>query len=465
VEIHSDERDSCLSEYEALRERHVATAEAMLPDYVARIEWPAGRLQAERLRALRALVAAAVRGSPWHRERLAEFDTTRMTESDIEALPVMTKSDLMEHFDAIVTDRRLSREICERHLDGLKGDGYLLGEYHVVASGGSTGQRGVYVYGWDAWATCWASMMRFPQRDWRSDPTLAGVSRVAVVVAASKATHVSAAFRLTFSTPRNREHLLPVSLPLERIVASLNRLQPTEVIGYSSLLASLAREASAGRLRISPRRVAAIAEPLLPNARAAIRGAWDVPIGNRYGTSEGVFAGFCGHRNHLPDDLCIFEPVGVDGHPVKTGSPSHKVYITNLYNHTLPLIRFEVTDEVTVLGGPCPCGSVFRSIADPQGRLDDTFAYPNGVRIHPHVFRSALAEHHQIVEYQVRQTTIGADIHVVAEAEIDTALVTHKIEEALRALSLHQPSVTITRRAALDRQTTGKLKRFVPLPS
>jgi phenylacetate-CoA ligase len=166
--------------------------------------------------------------------------------------------------------------------------------------------------------------MRFPQRDWRSDPTLAGVSRVAVVVAASKATHVSAAFRLTFSTPRNREHLLPVSLPLERIVASLNRLQPTEVIGYSSLLASLAREASAGRLRISPRRVAAIAEPLLPDARAAIRGAWDVPIGNRYGTSEGVFAGFCGHRNHLPDDLCIFEPVRVDGHPVKTGSPSHK---------------------------------------------------------------------------------------------------------------------------------------------
>ncbi len=455
---------NCLSEYEAVRERHVATAEAMLPEYVARIGWPAGRLRAERLRALRALMAVAVRSSAWHRERLAEFDTARMTEADIEALPVMTKSDLMEHFDEVVTDRRLSREICERHLDRLERDAYLFGEYHVVASGGSTGQRGVYVYGWDAWATCWTSMVRFPQRDWMSDPTLAGVSRVAVVVAASKATHVSAAFRLTFSTPRNPEHLLPVSQPLDRIVASLNRLQPTEVIGYSSLLARLAREASAGRLQISPRRLAAIAEPLLPDARAAISNAWDVPIGNRYGTSEGVFAGFCGHRNHLPDDLCIFEPVDVDGNPVSAGSPSHKVYITNLYNHTLPLIRFEVTDEVTLLDGPCPCGSAFRSIADPQGRLDDTFVYPSGVSIHPHVFRSALAEHHQIVEYQVRQTTVGADIDVVAEAEIDTALVTHKIEQALRALSLHQPSVTIRCVAALHRQTTGKLKRFVPLP-
>ena len=91
--------------------------------------------------------------------------------------------------------------------------------------------------------------------------------------------------------------------PLDRIVARLNRLQPTELIGYSSVLALVAREASAGRLRISPLRVAAIAEPLLPEHRRAIRGVWDVPIGNRYGTSEGVFTGFCGHRNHLPDGI------------------------------------------------------------------------------------------------------------------------------------------------------------------
>jgi phenylacetate-CoA ligase len=84
-------------------------------------------------------------------------------------------------------------------------------------------------------------------------------------------------------------------------------------------------------VRISPRRVSAIAEPLLADARAAIRDAWDVPIGNRYGTSEGVFAGFCGHRNHLPDDICIFEPVDVDGKAVTTASPCHSVYVTNLY--------------------------------------------------------------------------------------------------------------------------------------
>ena len=135
----------------------------------------------------------------------------------------MTKTDLMDNFDDLVTDRRVTRELCERHLEELAGGAYLLGEYHVVASGGSSGQRGVFVYGWDAWAICWASMARFPQRDWASDPALAGVRRVAAVVAASKATHVSAAFRRTFSTDRIPEHLIPVSQPLERIVDGLNR--------------------------------------------------------------------------------------------------------------------------------------------------------------------------------------------------------------------------------------------------
>jgi phenylacetate-CoA ligase len=148
---------------------------------------------------------------------------------------------------------------------------------------------------------------------------------------------------------------------------------------------------------------------------------------------------------------------------VPDGVRSQRVYVTNLYNLALPLIRFEVTDEVTVVGGTCPCGSAFRRIADPQGRLDDTFAYPGGVSIHPHVFRSSLGQHRQIIEYQVQQAPRGAEIRVVTDAPLDTAGAAMMIGEALAAAGLEQPDVTITH-AALDRQTSGKLKRFIPLP-
>jgi phenylacetate-coenzyme A ligase PaaK-like adenylate-forming protein len=196
-------------------------------------------------------------------------------------------------------------------------------------------------------------------------------------------------------------------------VAGLNELQPTVLMGYSSFLPRLALEAQSGRLRITPRRVIAISEPLLPEARQVIHETWGAPIANGYGMSEGIFTGCCGHGNHLPDDLCIFEPVDADGRPVGPGELSHRVLVTNLYNHTQPLIRYEVTDQVTLINGTCPCGSSFRRIEDPQGRLDDTFEYADGLSVHPHLFRSALSQQPAVIEYQVRQTRRGATIGIV----------------------------------------------------
>ena len=246
-------------------------------------------------------------------------------------------------------------------------------------------------------------------------------------------------------------------------MAALNELQPTELIGFSSMLLRLAREAQAGRLHIRPRRVAAIAEPLLPEARTAIQQAWEAPVGNRYALSEGIFAGFCGHATHLPDDLCIFEPVDADGRPVAPGVRSAKVYVTNLYNLVQPLVRYEVTDEVTLFGGRCICGSVFQRIADPQGRLDDIFVYPGGVTVHPHVFRSVLGQQSAIIEYQVHQTEQGATIQVVADIPLDTGPAAVRLEQALTAVGLAHPRVTLREVTALERPGAGKLKRFIPL--
>jgi phenylacetate-CoA ligase len=175
--------------------------------------------------------------------------------------------------------------------------------------------------------------------------------------------------------------------------------------------------------------------------------------------------GLCGHASHLPDDLCLFEPVDPAGRPVPDGVRSQRIYVTNLYNLALLLIRFEVNDEITVVGGPALADLPSAGFADPQGRLDDTFAYPGGVSIHPHMFRSSLGQHRQIIECQVQQTQRGAEIQVLADAPLHAAGVAMMIEQALAAAGLEQPDVTITQVAVLDRQTSGKLKRFIPLPA
>jgi phenylacetate-coenzyme A ligase PaaK-like adenylate-forming protein len=179
------------------------------------------------------------------------------------------------------------------------------------------------VYGWDAWAICYASLVRSQLRDWASDPALAGIPMVAAAVAASKPTHISSAFGQTFFSAAYARHLFPVSRPLDWIVAGLNELQPSILMGYSSYLPRLIAEAAAGRLRIAPRRVIAISEPLLPEVRAALEETWGTPVANSYGMSEGVFVGTCRHGGmHLPDDLCLFEPMDARWRPVSPRSAS-----------------------------------------------------------------------------------------------------------------------------------------------
>ena len=53
----------------------------------------------------------------------------------------------------------------------------------------------------------------------------------------------------------------------------------------------------------------------------------------------------------------------------EVGALSARVYLTNLFNLALPLIRFEITDQVTALEDPCPCGSAQQRISDVEGRL------------------------------------------------------------------------------------------------
>jgi phenylacetate-coenzyme A ligase PaaK-like adenylate-forming protein len=116
-----------------------------------------------------------------------------------------------------------------------------------------------------------------------------------------------------------------------------------------------------------------------------------------------------------------------------------------------------------VLDTPCPCGSAHRLIADIEGRLDDVFVYGDDVLIHPHVFRSVLAREAGVVEYQVRQTARGAE--VLALGTFGNPVVTaQRLESELARLGVPSPCVTVRAVRALERQATGKIRRFVPIP-
>jgi phenylacetate-CoA ligase len=162
--------------------------------------------------------------------------------------------------------------------------------------------------------------------------------------------------------------------------------------------------------------------------------------------------------------LRFFEPIDIGGLPVAPGTPAAKLLVTNVINRVLPLIRYELTDEVTFLAEPNPDPWTGRRIADVQGRMDDMFKYTMGVLVHPHVFRSALGRRQAILDYQVRQLPRGADIAVRTTAPVNLQDLSRELVEVLTRLGLADPEVSIRVVADFNRQTgTGKLRRFVPL--
>ena len=138
---------------ELLRTRVSGAVGRQMPEHIGRLGWDAGRLAAWQRDRLRALLARAIAESPFHAARLRGVDPDRFELADLARLPVMTKADMMENFDAATTDRRLTRDLVERHLARAVTDpSLLLGEYVVLVSGGSSGLRGLFVQTADEYA-------------------------------------------------------------------------------------------------------------------------------------------------------------------------------------------------------------------------------------------------------------------------------------------------------------------------
>jgi phenylacetate-coenzyme A ligase PaaK-like adenylate-forming protein len=211
-------------------------------------------------------------------------------------------------------------------------------------------------------------------------------------------------------------------------------------------------------------RVSTNSEPLLDEDRQAIREAWDAPVHNLWGSTEiGVQAVGCarGEGLHVCEDEVVLERVDESGAPVGPDEPAARTLATGLANRTFPFIRYDLGDQVDWLPGQCSCGSAFARVADIGGRRDDDFAYDTAT-IPASVFRHVLGTDPRITEYQVHQTTRGADVLTVGDP--DPEALASALTAALSRHGLADPMVAVRVVERLQRhESTGKLKRFVPL--
>jgi putative adenylate-forming enzyme len=373
------------------------------------------RLQQGRLESL---VRHAVANSPFYRDHYRGIDIGNVA---LAALPPVAKPALMNAFDGWTTDRRLKLAGLERHIDALAGDDLYLGCYRVMATSGSTGERGVFVYSGSEWTLNLANFARLNEKFVGVHPRLFPHRLRVASVGATSPLHISTRNGLSASVGINRVLRLDARRPLSELAAALDAFGPELVVGYPSVLAMLAGEQEAGRLRLHPAKVVTVSEVRTPEMTEAIRRAWGVEPFSWYGITEGgVLAGDCEHHRgmHVFEDFFIVENVDADGRAVPDGVVGHKLLLTNLFNRTQPLIRYEQSDMVVLDSRPCPCGRTLRRVASIEGRSDDILQLParagGQVAVHPITLRSPFARMPDVRQYKVLHDDDGLHLLLVA---------------------------------------------------
>ncbi|MFE3194123.1 phenylacetate--CoA ligase family protein [Nocardia sp. NPDC059240] len=175
-----------------------------------------------------------------------------------------------------------------------------------------------------------------------------------------------------------------LALPLARIVrlmvsldVSLTWCNPTEAV----MIAAAARAAG---LRPdvdfpSLRAMFVAAEPMTAARKRRLSEIWGgATIVEEYGSTEtGTVAGECPEGQlHLWADRAIFEVYSPETGRI-TPDGRGQLVVTPLYREAMPLLRYNLADDVEISYAPCPCGWVLPTVRV-FGRAG--FGYPVGER-------------------------------------------------------------------------------------
>lgn len=455
----------------------------MIDPIIAWDIWSAGGTDAQglrprRARRLRKLVEYARRNSAFYREHYAAHSGATVELSD---LPPVSKTELMRDFDRWVTEPEITYQAAEKFAADRERIGELLnGRWAVWRTSGTSGEMGLFVHNRFALDVYDAL---FAARGW---PKIAGTTaalglvrhgwRMACVLAkedhfAGIATWRHQAYAYPWLAPVMRDFSVMTARP--ELVQQLNDWDPGQLVAYPSVLSLLADEQETGHLRLSPGIIIAGGETLEINEKARIERAFGASVFNVYACSEADYVAFgCSHGwLHVNDDWMILEPVDQDYRPVLPGTPSHTVLLTNLANHTQPVIRYDLHDSVTVKPEPCPCGSPFTAIRV-EGRRNEVLRFTDDdgrtTRVLPLAIGTAVEGVAGLLQYQLVQTAPESlSVRYRAAAGVDRGAVGREAVKSVTAYLATQGAghveVSLSELPPQSDPVSGKFHSVVPL--
>ena len=352
------------------------------------------QLEAKNLKKFRKLVRFANQRSPFY-ARIIRENHINIEHCIPQDFPPLSKTDLLQNFDEIVTNPAITKQAITHFLSHSKKPSDLFqNQYYVVHSSGSSGETGYYVYSSKEWLKGLAHVFKFQPFRLKRRMTFVGASRghfAGVTMAMSSQNSIARSF---FDL-----QVLDIAEPIQDLVEKLNHFQPKTLVSYGSTLRILAEQQQAGKLKIQPQLIQSSGDALTLQNRLQIQDAFQAPVFNIYACSEHLLMGI-GYPNAqelvlLEDDLMF------DLH-------ADHICITNLYNYTMPLIRYKMLDQLVLSESTDALHALpYTRVKNLVGRTEQNLILTNqqgeNEYINPFVLGGLLIEN--LKQFQIKQTS------------------------------------------------------------
>lgn len=352
------------------------------------------QLEALQLERLRALLVYAQKECPFYRERMAaaKLDPAAMgSVSEISALPLLTKQDIQTHREAMMAAGFPEAQRVRNQTGGSTGSPlqFYVDKERFDSRMASTERHNL-----------WAGMR---PGDWCAHLWGARLDQIADGGWWSTLRNALIYRRIELNTSTIREE------DWAGFVAQVRSKRPRFLLAYANSAVLFAEHVRRDRCTdIRFESIITTAEVLLPEQRETLETTFGGRVFNRYGCREvSIIASECEQHcgMHANADALLVELVPDASIPQGSG----KIVVTDLFNRSMPLIRYEIGDVGRWSDlATCACGRGLPLLADVQGRITDFLTLSDGRKISGPSLTLVVADMPDVQQVQFVQKKIDA---------------------------------------------------------
>ncbi|TQV88890.1 phenylacetate--CoA ligase family protein [Aliikangiella coralliicola] len=395
---------------------------------------------------LQRIIKIAFNETDYYRQIMSERKITPddiQTLQDVQQLPILTKKDIQDNLDAMISKK------------------YTKSELFKDMSGGSTGTPTVYYKNierhnlrradqirhdrWSGWdigkrkALIWGA-----QRDLKAVQSF----REHIIARYIERTWELDAFEMS------PDKMLQFTGQLEKI-------KPSMVLGYANALVAYAEylnEHNANhKIRLDG--IISSAESLTEEKRAIIEKAFRCKVLNRYGSREvGLIASECKHQEglHINADNILLEIT--NGEKQVANGQLGEIAVTDYWNFGMPLIRYQLGDMGIKSDSKCSCGRSLPLLASVEGRVSDFFVAQNGTKVHGEYFTHLFYDIPEVKQFQMIQETLEEVTVNIVPTQINDKLdsVVKMVEEKTKEMLGKETKLTFKYLESIPSTSSGK---------